>query len=81
MSPVVVVVVMVGARGPLLFTRTGCGGGRVHCGNVRTHRCGLFNINSARKMPSAEGALRKLARALVIERKKIRKDVFKGSEE
>ena len=28
-------------------------------------------INSARKMPSAEGALRKLARALVIERKKI----------
>ena len=32
-------------------------------------------------MPSAEGALRKLARALVIEREKTWKDVFKGSEE
>ena len=38
-------------------------------------------INSTRKMPSAEGALRKLACALVIERKKIWKEVFKGSEE
>ena len=52
-----------------------------HCGNMRTCRCGLFNINSARKMLCAEGALRKLIRALVIERKKIRIDVVKGSEE
>ena len=36
-------------------------------------------INSARKVPSAEGAPRALIRALVIEGKKIWKNVFKGS--
>ena len=38
-------------------------------------------INNARKMPSAEGTLDALARALVIEAKKLWKNVFKGSNE
>ena len=36
-------------------------------------------INSARKVPSAEGALSALIRALVSEKKKIWKNVFRGS--
>ena len=38
-------------------------------------------INSARKMPSAERAMRAPARVLVIERKEIWKNVIKGSKE
>ena len=38
-------------------------------------------INSSRKMPSAEGAMRAPARILVIERKEIWKNVIKGSKE
>jgi len=38
-------------------------------------------INSAQKMLSAEGVLCKLAHALIIDGKKIWKNVFKGSEE
>ena len=38
-------------------------------------------INNARKMPSAEGVLHALARALVLEGGKIGKNVFKGSKE
>ena len=38
-------------------------------------------INSARKMLSAEGAMRAPACVLVIERKEIRKNVIKGAKE
>ena len=38
-------------------------------------------INNARKMPSAEGVLHALARALILEGGKIGKNVFKGSKE
>ena len=38
-------------------------------------------INSARKAPSAEGALRALIRALAIEGRNMWKNVFKWSEE
>ena len=39
------------------------------------------STNSTWKMPSAEGVLCKLTHTLVIEREKIWKEVFKGSEE